>query len=466
MLTQDSKPSEKKPRKKQKGWPKVVGPGHCKAKIYKTHNRGRLGYTAVWYEGDVRIRKLFADLDLAVLHATSRMNNLSRGEAQVLNLTGEQLLAFNRASEAVKEFGLSLDTVAMEYRDAKRLVRGKALVEVAQYYVDQKLLDIPEKTVSEVYIEMVKAKEAEGLSSRYIEDLKSRVGKFATEHQKKLITAVNGPMIKAWLQGLTRETSKKDKNAPKVPMTNRTRNNFRLGIQTLFSFAKGQRYLPADWKEMEAVPVWKTKDDEIEIFTPEEMTLLLGLAAPNLVPFLTIGAFAGLRSAEIERLDWSKVNLESGYITVDASIAKTNSRRLVPILPNLKAWLKGHKKAHGPVLELANVVNALKRLIDSTRLPDPNELEKLGAPQVEWKHNALRHSFCSYRMADVKSAAQVALEAGNSPHMIFQHYRELVTEKEGKAWYEITPDAVKTAKEKAEKERTANIVAFPANAAA
>jgi hypothetical protein len=48
---------------------------------------------------------------------------------------------------------------------------------------------------------------------------------------------------------------------------------------------------------------------------------------------------------------------------------------------------------------------------------------KLPPPRVPWRHNALRHSFCSYRLADVKSAAQVALEAANSPQMIFQHYR-------------------------------------------
>ncbi|MGH7869476.1 MAG: hypothetical protein ACREP9_18050 [Candidatus Dormibacteraceae bacterium] len=39
----------------------------------------------------------------------------------------------------------------------------------------------------------------------------------------------------------------------------------------------------------------------------------------------------------------------------------------------------------------------------------------------------------NYRPAEVKSAAQVALEAGNSPQMIFEHYRELVTERAAKA---------------------------------
>ena len=33
----------------------------------------------------------------------------------------------------------------------------------------------------------------------------------------------------------------------------------------------------------------------------------------------------------------------------------------------------------------------------------------------------------------------MSLEAGNSPQMIFQHYREVVTEKEAKAWFAVAP---------------------------
>jgi hypothetical protein len=118
------------------------------------------------------------------------------------------------------------------------------------------------------------------------------------------------------------------------------------------------------------------------------------------------------------------------------------------------------------VLELANVVNAVKRLTAATRPVDPENPERLLAPRVPWRHNALRHSFCSYRLADVKSAAQVALEAGNSPQMIFQHYRELVTEKGAKGWFAITPESTKGLREEAERERQAKIVRHPALAVA
>jgi hypothetical protein len=39
----------------------------------------------------------------------------------------------------------------------------------------------------------------------------------------------------------------------------------------------------------------------------------------------------------------------------------------------------------------------------------------------------------------VKSADQVALEAGNSPSIIFKHYRELTTEEWAVKWFSIIP---------------------------
>jgi hypothetical protein len=42
-------------------------------------------------------------------------------------------------------------------------------------------------------------------------------------------------------------------------------------------------------------------------------------------------------------------------------------------------------------------------------------------------------------VAETQNVAQVALEAGNSPQMIFQHYRELVRPEAAKAWFAIVP---------------------------
>ena len=56
-----------------------------------------------------------------------------------------------------------------------------------------------------------------------------------------------------------------------------------------------------------------------------------------------------------------------------------------------------------------------------------------------WRQNALRHSFVSYRVALTGDVARTSLEAGNSPKMVFRHYREIVDEEATKAWWAITP---------------------------
>ena len=190
---------------------------------------------------------------------------------------------------------------------------------------------------------------------------------------------------------------------------------------------------------MAAVPTWKAVSEDIEIFTPSEMTRLMVAADRRTVPFLAIGGFSGLRSAEIERLEWRDVDFKSGYIRVGAQQSKTASRRLVQISDNLRAWLVPLAKESGPVVELANIPNGIQRLIESIGSADDGRGANANPTKLRWKHNGLRHSYCSYRLAIVKSAAQVALEAGNSPKIIFELYRELVTEQDATRWFEVMP---------------------------
>jgi hypothetical protein len=57
----------------------------------------------------------------------------------------------------------------------------------------------------------------------------------------------------------------------------------------------------------------------------------------------------------------------------------------------------------------------------------------------KWQPNGLRHSYISYRLAILPDTARVALEAGNSPEVIFAHYRELVTPEAANASFGVIP---------------------------
>ena len=62
-----------------------------------------------------------------------------------------------------------------------------------------------------------------------------------------------------------------------------------------------------------------------------------------------------------------------------------------------------------------------------------------GEPLLKIVPNGFRHSFISYRVADIQNVPQVALEAGNSPRMIFSNYRELVVVEDAKKWFSCMP---------------------------
>jgi integrase len=168
---------------------------------------------------------------------------------------------------------------------------------------------------------------------------------------------------------------------------------------------------------------YKETKSDVSIFTPENIASLLKKADASVRPYLALGAFAGLRTAELQRLDWSEIDLDRGYITVAASKAKTRQRRLVPISENLKLWLTPLRQGSGPVCLHTCPQHAARTLCEG----------------FSWAKNGLRHSFISYRLAILHDTARVALEAGNSPEVIFGHYRELVTPEAAKAWFEVKP---------------------------
>lgn len=212
----------------------------------------------------------------------------------------------------------------------------------------------------------------------------------------------------------------------------RHHNNNLAALRTFLRFCVGRRWLPKDMDLLEGITKRKAKGGAICIWTPEEMAALLTHCPTVAIPAMAISAFAGLRNAEVTRLDWREVHVADGFIEVPATKAKTASRRLAPCPPNLVAWLKPHSKSEGSVWPP-------KR--DTTHAAYRTAAEASG---LAWRENALRHSFVSYRLAEVQDVAKVALEAGNSPGVIFQHYRELVRPADAKRWFAIAPKPEET----------------------
>jgi integrase len=414
----DSLPTIAGMKKKSAAKPGIVKVGNVTVRIYErtrpTANGKRTIYEVSDYTSGVRRLRGFADHSKAKDEAERIARQLSNGEATAASFNNRDAASLGRALELLRPTGASLEVAASVYAKVHAII-GDRHIEAAKFFERHQPDKLTRKTVAQVAEELMRAKRArtkkgKPASERYLSDLKSRLNRFANDNVVDISTLTTAD-VQRWLDGLS--------------LQGQTVKNFKTVLSTLFVYAERMNYILRGSNPMAGVEKIDTDNGEIEIFTPDEMTKLLESAPENFVPFLAIGAFAGLRSAEIERLDWSSVNLE-GNINVGTKITKTRSRRLVIVVPNLKVWLARLDK-NGKVWKGT-----------SNDLQDARA-ETVKNSGVTWKDNGLRHSFISYRLAEINNAAQVALEAGNSEDMVFGHYRELVTDKDAKAWFSIVP---------------------------
>jgi integrase len=416
--------------------PIEVKRGNVIVKIYQGINRVNgveyPQFTLTYYEGAERKKRRFADLTEARREAEFTADRLSKGEGQVLNLTSVDRQIYVQALDSLRPLNVPLNIAVQEYVSAlKQLPQGATLKEAVDFFRKRNPASLEKRTVRQVTDEMLAAKRAANLSAVHINDLDSRLNRIAGAFQMN-IGGVSGTMLQTWLDNMEGR--------------GRTKRNYLAVVAALFRFAIRRKYLPKDAiEEIEAVQRAKEDNGEIEIFTPVEIKEMLTAARPEMIPWLAIAGFAGLRSAELQRLDWREVNLNERHIEIKASKAKTAARRLAPVTDNLAKWLKPHAKESGKVTGFESWWNQIPKVVEAVNDRRRNFAEQAGKTfpdnqKFVWKHNALRHSFISYRLAAIKNAAQVALEAGNSPQMIFKHYRQLVTEAEAKKWFGIMPE--------------------------
>jgi integrase len=171
--------------------------------------------------------------------------------------------------------------------------------------------------------------------------------------------------------------------------------------------------------------------------TPEEAVRILANAELSVLPYIAIGMFAGLRSAEREALDWKDVHFDDAepYIDLSAKITKTGRKRHVPILPALLEFLAPLRpsgvKTEGRIIPLTcnglpAYQNAWERSVKAAGL-------------WPWSENRLRDSFVSYRYEDIDDAARTAKEAGHSIGIMFNKYQKVVTKDAATKYWAIRP---------------------------
>lgn len=424
-----------------KSWPHVIRNGDVSVKIYRNNGnvRGRNFRTFVvsYYANGQRQLRRFTEFAVAYAEADRVATQKAQGTLGAAALSPKDRVSLELALALLsKTDGVSHTSVARlveivrDYAAARvHLPQGVTLAETAHFYKHKHPANMPRKTVSEVVTEFIADRKSAGCSAIHTHDLGVRLGQFSRAFTVPIMT-VNPSHVQQWIYGLKNHKNKNDTSA-------RTKENMLRQVVSLFNFARRQKYAPTELAiEISEIPTPKKQPAPIGVYTADAIRALLAAADSEITPALAVSAFAGLRLAEVARLDWSEVRLSEKLIVVEANKAKTAARRLVPISNNLAAWLRPYAKRSGPVNpcieQLNNVGNALG-----------DRFERAAArAKVAWKRNGFRHSYISYRVAVLKDVPAVALECGNSPQVIFSNYRALATGKEGKAWFAVRPPKV------------------------
>ena len=402
--------SPKSPNRKE--WPKHVRCGRVTVSVYlRATPSGTPNYMVANYASGKRRFDSFPTEAEALEEANHLARQLSKRAVLAAALTNEQASEYSSAIQALSPLKLSLSATISTVVEALKLVGDLPSLHAAAKFYSTRHKTITRKPVAEVVQELLTVKEGRGASPRYLQDLRYRLSTFSKACCRD-VSNVSTSDVQAWLDG--------------QKIKAQSYQNFRRVLHLLFEFAVARGY--AVDNPVSGVESIEVRGGDVGIFTPDEIRRVLAGSLPDFLPCLALGAFAGLRSAEIERLEWTDIDLTGRVIVIGATKSKTASRRVVPISNNLADWLAPGAKLDGKVWKGGH-----DEFYD-------RQQKVAKASGVKWRPNALRHSYASYRFAQTGDAGRVAGELGNSAAIVHKHYRELVKAVEAERWFSIVPE--------------------------
>lgn len=408
-------------------WPRKVQPGRAVITVYRRKTpTGNLAFMVANYaDGKRRFDSYAAEAD--ALDAADRLaKQIDKRDYVAANMTRAQAIEYSDSVTALAPFNVTVRAAASVIAESLKIVGDLSNVHAAIKFYAARNKQTVKKPVADVVAELLKVKRARGASERYIDDLESRLERFADDCRKDAC-AVTTSDVQTWLDGLK--------------LSSQSYSNFRRVLHLLFQFAVARGYA-ADNPVTGAEKI-KIRNGEIGIFRPDEIARLLDAADKDFRPCLALGAFAGLRTAEIERLAWEDIDLAGRMIKIGASKSKTASRRIVPIHDNLAAWLSTYAEKRGRIWtgDSITFTNRERQTAAATAVKANPEKNIEEQKPVKWQRNGLRHSYASYRFAQIGDAGRVAGELGNSAAVVHRHYRELVKPSEAEKWFAVKPEA-------------------------
>ncbi|MCW5553050.1 MAG: site-specific integrase [Verrucomicrobiae bacterium] len=424
-------------------WPKKLKHrGKVLVRVYRPCS-GRDSYRVAWHGEGRRMMKSFASFSGkggALEYAEKLLTELARHSKVALLTPGQAtdaLAAIERLNGLYQRTGkrVSLLGAVSAFADATARLGERELHECVEGFL-KNVVTVQRKDLAEAVSEflagrkhLVESKDGKRSphSPVYEYHVALWLNEFASTFPHHAVCDLSKDLLDVYM-------------AKFAKLSVKSRNDRRTCAKMFLRWCVAKDFLPIQHRLFEAVSFKAESRDneEIDFYRPKELRALLNAAPPAVRVVIALSGLAGLRIEECLRLNWVDVWRVPGKIEVGARIAKGRQRRLVTIGPALAEWLQPHLNSIGPVCGLNPM--QLNRVLVKLR-------EEHNIPA---RRNGLRHGFVTHHMALHQNETLTASEAGNSPHMLHQHYRGLTTKAEARRWFDVRP--AKVAK---------NIVAFP-----
>ena len=405
---------------RRRTWPCTVTVGSVSVKIYRATcatNASGESYTLAFTTPAGRKLRKFADPEKAIDEARIVASQLAHGRVEATDMTSsdrDELQAVRRAAK-----GTPILAILAEWTKARELTGGNILP-AAEAWAARNSRTLERIKVADVVKKFLAAKKAVGRDHAGNQSTYDRI---TADFGQSYIDSISARHIETWLENWENGV---------------TKNTYRKRLLSVWKWAQKKGFLPREIQnEVQLTDTAREDPSEIGIINVATWTKLLArfhATHPELLPALVLAGFAGLRRKEIHAQLWDDVALERNSLHVTSAKKGTPSRRLVPLGPAAVEWLLLCKQRKGPICPLVAVNGEFQPAlaIDGIR----RIARKAG---IELPENAFRHSYISHAVAATGDIPRVSLDAGNSPDEVNKHYRQLVSERDGKAWFDVRP---------------------------
>jgi integrase len=410
-------------------FPQTIRHRRVEAKIYGK-SPGYAMYRLSYYVAGKRQVRSFGKYAEAKAEAERVVRELAEG-SQAAGLSAPQsrdaLAALQRLESFRQSTGrrVSLLGAVSEFVETSAKLAGHTLGEAVERFL-RNVATVQRRDLAEAVGEFLEAakplsRSVNGqraqISAKYAYNRQIQLDRFAKTFPGAAVSELTKEHLDAFMGSLGEFSAK-------------SRNHYRAAVRQFLQWAVRKDYLSPSNRlgEAEAMRPEHANLADIAIYTPAELRMLLAATDDTMRPLIGIGGLAGLRTAELLRLEWADVWRVPGHVEITARKSKTRARRLVEICPALSSWLEPYRSLASGKLWTLHEITFQEHFRDLC-----------GRAGVTRKANGLRHGFCTFHFALHSNENLTAAQAGNSPAMIHAHYKGLATKAEAEKWFVVRP---------------------------